>query len=237
MCSAPPPLITRALPDLGEWAAHFLKAPIPVLADTAEVLQSLRENEDAVDAHLLAESIGTDPLMTLKLLAHVAKVRSARSTTDPETVTAALVLLLAAEVVAATAVVSEAALIYMARVRHVLVSLATITLQALLTVGGMLLVERYASREGHHLYLYPFAGRLVHLGLASLLAWRLARDRPNTFSLSFWILASSAARCCCCMALRERNRIAVTSPTSCRDRKSTRPNSSHSGESRMPSSA
>jgi HD-like signal output (HDOD) protein len=86
-------LITRALPDLGEWAAHFLKAPIPVLADTAEVLQSLRENEDAVDAHLLAESIGTDPLMTLKLLAHVAKVRSARSTTDPETVTAALVLL------------------------------------------------------------------------------------------------------------------------------------------------
>jgi ATP-dependent Lhr-like helicase len=47
-----------------------------------------------------------------------------------------------------------------------------------------LLVERWRSREGHHLYLYPFAGRLVHLGLASLLAWRLARARPNTFSLS-----------------------------------------------------
>ncbi|PPE71391.1 ligase-associated DNA damage response DEXH box helicase [Caldimonas thermodepolymerans] len=48
-----------------------------------------------------------------------------------------------------------------------------------------LLVERYRSREGHHLYLYPFAGRDVHMGLASLLAWRLAKDRPNTFSLSF----------------------------------------------------
>jgi ATP-dependent helicase Lhr and Lhr-like helicase len=47
-----------------------------------------------------------------------------------------------------------------------------------------LLVEQYTSREGHHLYLYPFAGRNVHLGLASLLAWRLSRHVPNTFSLS-----------------------------------------------------
>ncbi|WP_295644610.1 ligase-associated DNA damage response DEXH box helicase [uncultured Methylibium sp.] len=47
-----------------------------------------------------------------------------------------------------------------------------------------LLVERHDSREGHHLYLYPFAGRNVHLGLASLLAWRLAKAQPNTFSLS-----------------------------------------------------
>jgi ATP-dependent Lhr-like helicase len=47
-----------------------------------------------------------------------------------------------------------------------------------------LLVETFRSREGCHLYLYPFGGRHVHLGLASLLAWRLARDRPNTFSMS-----------------------------------------------------
>ncbi|MBC7436417.1 MAG: ligase-associated DNA damage response DEXH box helicase [Bdellovibrionales bacterium] len=47
-----------------------------------------------------------------------------------------------------------------------------------------LLVETYTSREGHHLYLYPFAGRHVHLGLASLFAWRLARERPSTFSMS-----------------------------------------------------
>ena len=46
------------------------------------------------------------------------------------------------------------------------------------------LVEAFRSREGYHLYIYPFAGRHVHLGLASLLAWRLARDRPNTFSIS-----------------------------------------------------
>ncbi|MBA3771020.1 MAG: ligase-associated DNA damage response DEXH box helicase [Ramlibacter sp.] len=47
-----------------------------------------------------------------------------------------------------------------------------------------MLVEAFRSREGFHLYVYPFSGRHVHLGLASLLAWRLARDRPNTFSMS-----------------------------------------------------
>jgi ATP-dependent helicase Lhr and Lhr-like helicase len=46
------------------------------------------------------------------------------------------------------------------------------------------LVETFRSREGYHLYVYPFSGRHVHLGLASLLAWRLARERPNTFSMS-----------------------------------------------------
>lgn len=48
---------------------------------------------------------------------------------------------------------------------------------------GRLLVERLRTREGWHLFLYPFAGRNVHVGLAQLLAWRLAQARPNTFSL------------------------------------------------------
>jgi ATP-dependent Lhr-like helicase len=46
-----------------------------------------------------------------------------------------------------------------------------------------LLVERLVSREGQHLFLYPFAGRNAHIGLGSLLAWRLSKDRPNTFSI------------------------------------------------------
>jgi len=49
---------------------------------------------------------------------------------------------------------------------------------------GVLLIERFRSAEGHHLFLYPFGGRNVHIGLAQLLAWRLARTQPNTFSLS-----------------------------------------------------
>ncbi|MEA9978385.1 MULTISPECIES: ligase-associated DNA damage response DEXH box helicase [unclassified Pseudomonas] len=47
-----------------------------------------------------------------------------------------------------------------------------------------LLAEILKSREGWHLFLYPFAGRHVHLGLASLLAWRLSRHRPLTFSIA-----------------------------------------------------
>jgi ATP-dependent Lhr-like helicase len=47
-----------------------------------------------------------------------------------------------------------------------------------------LLAEVLKSREGWHCFLYPFAGRHVHLGLASLLAWRLSRDQPLTFSIA-----------------------------------------------------
>jgi len=47
-----------------------------------------------------------------------------------------------------------------------------------------LLLESIRSAEGRHLFVYPFAGRMVHIGLASLLAWRAARDAPGTFSIS-----------------------------------------------------
>ncbi|RTL20389.1 MAG: ligase-associated DNA damage response DEXH box helicase [Burkholderiales bacterium] len=47
-----------------------------------------------------------------------------------------------------------------------------------------LLAEAMTSADGHHLFLYPFAGRTVHLGLASLLAWRAGRDTPATFTMA-----------------------------------------------------
>ena len=51
-----------------------------------------------------------------------------------------------------------------------------------------LLVERLETREGRarysHLFVYPFAGKLVHQGLAALVAWRLSRARPITFTLT-----------------------------------------------------
>ncbi len=66
-----------------------------------------------------------------------------------------------------------------------------------LPLRGSLLVEQYRSREGWHVFVYPFAGRHVHLGLASLLGWRLSQHRPNTFSISvndygFELLAAEA---------------------------------------------
>ncbi|MFG6468367.1 ligase-associated DNA damage response DEXH box helicase [Roseateles sp. BYS87W] len=47
-----------------------------------------------------------------------------------------------------------------------------------------LVAEVMTSPEGHHLFLFPFAGRTVHLGLAALLAWRVGRDTPATFSMA-----------------------------------------------------
>jgi ATP-dependent Lhr-like helicase len=45
---------------------------------------------------------------------------------------------------------------------------------------GSLLIELVHTRDGHHAFLYPFAGRLVHEGLASLVAWRIAQQSPAT---------------------------------------------------------
>ena len=47
-----------------------------------------------------------------------------------------------------------------------------------------LLAEVLHSREGWHLFLYPFAGRHVHIGLASLIAWRAANAQAGTFSIA-----------------------------------------------------
>jgi ATP-dependent helicase Lhr and Lhr-like helicase len=47
-----------------------------------------------------------------------------------------------------------------------------------------LVVESMRSQEGRHLFVYPFAGRHVHMGLASLLAYRIGQATPSTFSIA-----------------------------------------------------
>jgi ATP-dependent Lhr-like helicase len=46
------------------------------------------------------------------------------------------------------------------------------------------LIESFKSREGHHLIFYPFEGRLVHEGMASLLAYRISKIKPFSFSIA-----------------------------------------------------
>ncbi len=53
-----------------------------------------------------------------------------------------------------------------------------------LPTAHRLIIESTRSREGQHLFIYPFAGRSVHMGLASLLAWRMAARTPATFSIA-----------------------------------------------------
>lgn len=86
-----PPLLDHPLPTLDAWVAHFRDAPVPVLADSADQIAGFAANEDAVDAHTLADALGDDPLLTVRVLAHVG--RHHRRETGIETLTAALVLM------------------------------------------------------------------------------------------------------------------------------------------------
>lgn len=47
-----------------------------------------------------------------------------------------------------------------------------------------LLIEQYEDEDGHHLFIYPFEGRLVHEGLGGLIAYRIGQWCPISFSLA-----------------------------------------------------
>jgi HD-like signal output (HDOD) protein len=79
--------------DAAGWVSLWRSAEIPVLDETAQQLEELRAREDDVDARLLARVVSADPLMCLKLLAHVSTHRSSKRITDTETATAALVMM------------------------------------------------------------------------------------------------------------------------------------------------
>ncbi|EPJ2808521.1 ligase-associated DNA damage response DEXH box helicase [Pseudomonas putida] len=53
-----------------------------------------------------------------------------------------------------------------------------------LPTTGTLLAETFKSRQGWHLFLYPFAGRMANLGLANLIAWRVSRVQPLSVSIA-----------------------------------------------------
>jgi ATP-dependent Lhr-like helicase len=50
--------------------------------------------------------------------------------------------------------------------------------------GGELLVELIDTRDGHHLFIYPYEGRLVHQAMAAMLAYRMAKAQPISFSIA-----------------------------------------------------
>jgi ATP-dependent Lhr-like helicase len=46
------------------------------------------------------------------------------------------------------------------------------------------LIESFHSPDGHHLLFYPFEGRLVHEGMASLLAYRISKIKSASYSIA-----------------------------------------------------
>jgi O-antigen/teichoic acid export membrane protein len=107
--------------------------------------------------------------------------------------TGALGFLLLAEVVAATAVVSEAALVYVARLRNLWVSAGTIALQAALTVAAMLVADRFAWSDGWRAAAAA-AALMLALGASSLVkAVMLSKILGETINNWRWTLVWAAA--------------------------------------------
>ncbi|QNL50846.1 ligase-associated DNA damage response DEXH box helicase [Olivibacter sp. SDN3] len=50
--------------------------------------------------------------------------------------------------------------------------------------GESFVIEKTQTKEGYHLFFYPFEGKFVHEGMAALFAHRLSLHRPYTFSIA-----------------------------------------------------
>ena len=118
--------------------------------------------------------------------------------TGPEFVggSGALIVLLIAEVIASTAAVSEAALIYVNRIRNMLISLLTVVLQCAFTIG-LILLARWLGLGELYWAAAAAAGLALALGFASLAkAILLARllghsTNPWRWSLAWGIVPAS----------------------------------------------
>ncbi|MGE0802955.1 MAG: HDOD domain-containing protein [Lautropia sp.] len=86
-------MLTKAPSSLPVWASYFAAEPIPVLERTATALAALAPEQDTVAVSQLAPLVLADPMMTVKLLAHVAQRRSKRAETGSETVAQAILMM------------------------------------------------------------------------------------------------------------------------------------------------
>lgn len=53
-----------------------------------------------------------------------------------------------------------------------------------LPTGEELLMEHIRTRYGYHLFVFPFEGKFIHEGMAAVIAYRLSKIRPMTFSIA-----------------------------------------------------
>jgi O-antigen/teichoic acid export membrane protein len=107
--------------------------------------------------------------------------------------TATVAFLLAAEVIAATAVVSEAALIYVARTRNMMISLVMLALEAALA-AALILIMKDQGLPGAFQATGPAIGLCVALGFASIAkSWLLKKKLHAPVSGWRWSIAWAAA--------------------------------------------
>lgn len=86
-------LLTRPLPSVDAYVAHFSAQPLPVLRHTVRALDALRSEIDTVSSKKIAAVVLGDPLMTLKLLVHLETHRGSAQNHDITTIDHAVMML------------------------------------------------------------------------------------------------------------------------------------------------
>ena len=89
-------MIDSPLPSVSAWVRALADAEIPILPHALAELEQLREIEDTrgtVDARTLADAMGANPLMVLKVLTHVSRYCTRLGVEPPETLTGAIVMM------------------------------------------------------------------------------------------------------------------------------------------------
>ena len=87
------PRIQHALASLDDYVAAFSSAPLPVLRRTARELAALEADHEAISGRQITAVVLNDPLMTLRLLNHLAQNRGGNRNHDITTIDRAIMML------------------------------------------------------------------------------------------------------------------------------------------------
>lgn len=157
---------------LERWVTRLSRVEIPVLRHTADELAMMRRNLDQVSVRQVANAVQNDPLMTCRLLVHVAEVRRGGSAThDIETTEHALLMI---GVVRFLETFSEVVTVetMLAKRREALLGALRVTNRA--RAAARFATDWAVFRNDMHVFEIGTAA-LLH-DIAELLAWIYAPD-------------------------------------------------------------
>jgi hypothetical protein len=175
--------INRYISDYNNKKTTAIQRLVNDLRKEAKVKITVDENKDKGLLTEIAKQVGQVGFWIIAAQAGIALAlgipgEAVMGLVGPQFVGGAMALafLLAAEVTAATAVVSESALVYMARHRNLLISLGMLMVQALVSVGLIILVDDLPIKP-EHVGLYQATavacGLMISLGIGSLIKSRV----------------------------------------------------------------
>lgn len=85
-------MLDQPLPDLDAWVDFFSHTEMPILRQTARRLEEARQNVDQINGRDIAAIVLQDPLMAVRVLAHIQPYRGKRLRTDITTIDHAVMM-------------------------------------------------------------------------------------------------------------------------------------------------